>query len=92
MYEVVFCVFVLVFFFCVDVCPSTADEEMKVTDHEMCSKKDLSSFPRQTIQSYSNPSLFPDEYTEVAEVEQLYEDLQNHLELTSKNKKKSFPS
>ena len=39
-----------VLFFCVDVCPSTADEEMKVTDHEMCSKKDLSLFPRQTIQ------------------------------------------
>ena len=25
-------------FFCVDVCPSSADEEMKVTD-EMCSKQ-----------------------------------------------------
>ena len=41
-------------------------------------------FPRQTIQYHSNPSLCPTSNTEEAEVEQFYEDLQNHLELTPK--------
>ena len=40
-------------------------------------------FPRQTIQYHSNPSLCPDQvYAE--EAEQLYEDLQDLLELTPK--------
>ena len=42
-------------------------------------------FPRQTIQYHSNPSLCPDQvYAEEAEVERLYEDLQDLLELTPK--------
>ena len=42
-------------------------------------------FPRQTIQYHSNPSLCPDQvYAEEAEVERLYEDLQDLLELTTK--------
>ena len=45
-------------------------------------KNDLCSFPRQTVQYHGNPSLCPDQKTEEAEVEQLYEDLQDHLELT----------
>ena len=43
---------------------------------------DLHSFPRQTIQYQSNPSLCPDHNTEEAEVEWFYEDLQELLELT----------
>ena len=43
---------------------------------------DLCSSPRQTIQNHSNPSLCPDQYAEEAEVEWLYEDLQDLLELT----------
>ena len=42
------------------------------------------SFPRQTIQHHSNPSLCPNSNTEQAEVEQFYEVLQDLLELTSK--------
>ena len=46
---------------------------------------DLFSFPRQTIQYHSNPSLCPDQvYAEEAEVERLYEDLEDLLELTPK--------
>ena len=43
-------------------------------------QNDLCSFPRQTIQYRSNPSLCPKQYEE-AEVEQFYEDLQDLLEL-----------
>ena len=39
-------------------------------------------FPRQTIQYHSNPSLCPSNNAEEAEVEWLYEDLQDLLELT----------
>ena len=42
----------------------------------------ISSFPRQTIQYHSNPSLCPTSNAEEAEVEQFYEDLQDLLELT----------
>ena len=46
-------------------------------------QNDLFSFPRQTIQYHSNPSLCPStSNTEEAEVEQFYEDLQDLLELT----------
>ena len=46
-------------------------------------QNDLSSFPRQTIQYHSNPSLCSSTInTEEAEVEQFYEDLQDLLELT----------
>ena len=45
-------------------------------------ENDLCLFPRQTIQYHSNPSLFPNKYAEEAEVEWLYEDLQDLLELT----------
>ena len=51
----------------------------------MQSKKrqnDLGSFPRQTIQYHSNPSLCPNSNTEEAEVEWFYEDLQDLLEST----------
>ena len=52
-----------------------------------CSLKndnDLCSFPRQTIQYHSNPSLCPTSSAEEAEVEWFYEDLQHLLELTLK--------
>ena len=47
-------------------------------------QNDLCSFPRQTIQYHSNPSLCPNpsNNAEEAEVEQFYEDLQDLLELT----------
>ena len=43
---------------------------------------DPSSFPRQTIQYHSNPSLCLNQYRKEAEVERFYEDLQDLLELT----------
>ena len=43
---------------------------------------DLCSFPKQTIQYNSNPSLCPNQYTEETEVEWSYENLQDLLELT----------
>ena len=45
-------------------------------------QNDLCSFPRQTIQYHSNPSLCPSNNAEEAEVEWLYENLQDLLELT----------
>ena len=45
-------------------------------------QNDLYSFPRQTIQYHSNPSLCPTSNAEEAEVEWFYEDLQDLLELT----------
>ena len=45
---------------------------------------DLCSFPRQTIQYHSNPSLCPTINAEEAEAEWFCEDLQNLLELTPK--------
>ena len=42
------------------------------------------SFPRQTIQYHSNPSLCPNHNAEEAEVEWFYEDLQGLLDLTPK--------
>ena len=45
-------------------------------------QNDLCSFPRQTIQYHSNPSLCPTNNAEEAEVERFYEDLQDLLELT----------
>ena len=47
-------------------------------------QNDLSSFPRQTIQYHSNPSLCPTNNAEEAEFEQFYEDLQDLLDLTPK--------
>ena len=47
-------------------------------------QNDLCSFPRQTIQHHSNPSLCPDHNAEEAEVEWFYEDLQDLTELTPK--------
>ena len=47
-------------------------------------QNNLCSFPRQTIQYHSNPSLCPNQYAEEAEVERFYEDLQDLLELTPK--------
>ena len=45
-------------------------------------QNDLCSFPRQSIQYRSNPSLCPNSNAEEAEVERFYEDLQDLLELT----------
>ena len=45
-------------------------------------QNDLCSFPRQTIQYHSNPSLCPN--SNAGEAERFYEDLQNLLELTPK--------
>ena len=48
-------------------------------------QNNLCSFPRQTIQYQSNPSLCPNtSNAEEAEVEWFYEDLQDLLELTPK--------
>ena len=47
-------------------------------------QNDLCSFPRQTIQYHSYPSLYPTSNAEEADVEQIYEDLQDLLELTPK--------
>ena len=47
-------------------------------------QNDLCSFPRQTIQYHSNPIYAQNSNAEEAEVERLYEDLQDPLELTSK--------
>ena len=47
-------------------------------------QNDLCSFPRQSIQYHSNPSLGPTSNPEEAEVEWFYEDLQDLLELTPK--------
>ena len=47
-------------------------------------QNDLCSFPRQTIQCHSNPSLCPTSNAEEAEVEWFYEDLQDLVELTPK--------
>ena len=47
-------------------------------------QNDLCSFPRQTIQYHSNPSLWLTSNTEEAEVERFYEDLQDLSELTPK--------
>ena len=44
-------------------------------------QNDLGSFTRQIIQHHSNPSLCPTTNAEEAEVEQLYEDPQDLLEL-----------
>ena len=49
-------------------------------------QNDLCSFPRQTIQYYSNPSLCPTSNAEETKVEQIYEDLQDLLELTPKKR------
>ena len=48
-------------------------------------QNDLCSFPRQTIQYHSNPSLCPTTNAEEAEVDWFYEDLQDLLKLTPKN-------
>ena len=47
-------------------------------------KNDLRSFPRQTIQYHSNPTLCPSSNDKEAEVERFYEDLRDLLELTPK--------
>jgi len=49
-------------------------------------QNDLCSFPRQTMQYHSNPSLWiaPTSKAEETEVEQFYEELQDLLELTPK--------
>ena len=47
-------------------------------------QNDLCLFPRQTIQYHGNPSLCPKSNAEEAEVERVYEDLQDLLELTPK--------
>ena len=52
--------------------------------HSQKRQNDLCSFPRETIQYQSNPSLCPASNAEEAEVEQFYEDLQDLLELTPK--------
>ena len=44
----------------------------------------LCSFPKQTIQYQSNPSLYPTSNAEEAEVDQSYKDLQDPLGLTPK--------
>ena len=49
-------------------------------------QNDLCSFPRQTIQYHSNPSLCPTNNAEEADVERFYEDLQGLLELTLKKR------
>ena len=55
---------------------------MQYLDATQKQHNDLSSFPRQTIQYHSNPSLCPFSNAEEAEVEWFYEDLKDLLELT----------
>ena len=50
----------------------------------MTSAFDLCSFPRETIQYHSYPSLCPTTTSNEAEVKGFYDDLQNLLELTPK--------
>ena len=47
-------------------------------------QNDLCSFPRQTIQYNSSPSLCPNRNAKEAEAERFYEDLQDLLELWPK--------
>ena len=47
-------------------------------------QNDLCLFPKQIIQYHSNPSVWSTRNVEEAEAEQLYEDLQDLLELTPK--------
>ena len=48
-------------------------------------QNDLCSFPKQTIQYHSNPTLCPNKvYAEEADVEWFYEDLQDFLEIAPK--------
>ena len=47
-------------------------------------QNNLSSFPRQTIQYHSNPSLCPTTNAKEADVEQFYDDRQDLLELISR--------
>ena len=47
-------------------------------------QQNICSFPRQTIQYHSDPSLCPTNNAEEAEIEMFYEDLQDLLELTPK--------
>ena len=46
----------------------------------------LSLFPKQIIRYHSNPSLWPNTNAEEAEVEQLYEDLQDLPEVNTKKR------
>ena len=57
---------------------------MQYLEKSQKGQNDLCSFPRQTIQYHSNPSLYLTSNTEEAEVEWFYEDLQDLLELTPK--------
>ena len=51
--------------------------KMQYLDAISKQQNDLFSFPRQTIQYHSNPSLCPNRNAEEAEVERFYEDLQD---------------
>ena len=55
-----------------------------VLGYNLKNDSNLSSFPRQTIQYHSNPSLCPTTNAKEAEVERFYEDLHELLELTTK--------
>ena len=55
---------------------------MQYLDAIQKQQNDLCSFPRQTIQYHSKPTDIPTTNAEEAEVEWLYEDLQDLLELT----------
>ena len=52
-------------------------------------QNDLCSFPRQTIQYHSNPSLCPTSNADEAEVERFFKDLQDLIE-TNIQKKMTF--
>ena len=66
--------------------PSWSKKSLKCSTWMQSQKQqnDLCSFPRQTIQNHSNPSLCPTSNAEKAEVERFYDDLQDLLELTPK--------
>ena len=55
--------------------PSWSTKESEMQSQKL--QTDLCSFPRQTIQYHSNPSLCPNSNAEEAEVEWFYEDLQD---------------
>ena len=60
------------------------ESQMQSSTQSQKQQNDLCSFPRQTIQYHSNPSLAPTINMEETEVEQFYDDLQDLLELTPK--------
>ena len=65
---------------------STKESECSIWMQSQKQQNELCSFPRQTIQYHSNPSLCPNQYTEEAEVEWFCADLPDILEITAQKR------